>query len=196
MRRMAICRDGLYHYLRALARGLPRMPLRAHLRHAGRGRTVFVEEKEKPVRILKLAALLSAGVALLHVAIVFWGAPGYLYFDAGEEMVAMAQGGSIVPGFVTALLAIVFAVWAAYALSGAGAIGRLPLLRTGLVTIGTIYTVRGLLVIPQLVWGISGHPGPLEVKDVVFSVVPLVIGLLYLLGARSVWTQLDASQLD
>jgi hypothetical protein len=144
------------------------------------------------VRTLKIAALLSAGVALLHAAIVFWGAPGYRYFDAGEQMVTMAQSGSIVPGLVTALLAVVFALWAAYALSGAGVIGRLPLLRTGLVAIGTIYTARGLLIIPQLVWGISGRPGPLEPKDVAFSVVPLVIGLLYLSGARLTWRELSA----
>jgi len=52
---------------------------------------------------------------------------------------------------VTGALTVVFGVWAAYALSGVVMVRRLPLLRTGLLAIGTIYTLRGVLLAPQAV---------------------------------------------
>jgi hypothetical protein len=105
---------------------------------------------------LKLAGVSSAGVALLHLVIPAVGAPAYRYFGAGERMARMAERGLARPTLITLGLALVFAVWAAYAFSAAGLIRRLPLLRPALLVIGVIYTLRGVLLGPQLVWFIAG----------------------------------------
>src|SRR5215210_3744061 len=129
---------------------------------------------------LKIAGWSSVAVAVLHVIIVFAGAPSYRYFGAGEDMARPAEAGSLVPAALTLFIATVFAVFALYAFSGAGSIRRLPLLRTGLVVIGLICTVRGLGLILQLLQGTI-------LRDLVFSLVSLTIGIAYLWGTLKAW---------
>ena len=81
---------------------------------------------------LKLAGVSSAGVALLHVLILFVGGPAYRYFGAGERMARLAERGYPTPALITAGLTALFIVWAAYAFSGAGLLRPLPLLRPAL----------------------------------------------------------------
>ena len=135
-----------------------------------------------PRRLLLIGGLLSAAIAALHVAVVFVGAPAYRYFGAGEGMARLVESGSLIPPVVTLAIALVFAVWALYGFSGAGLIRRLPLLEAGLLTIGVIYFVRGLLVIPEAMVLLQSGRSLLH-KVVVFSLVSLACGILYLAGA-------------
>jgi hypothetical protein len=139
---------------------------------------------------LRWAGLLCAALAVLHVVIIFLGAPAYRYFGAGEELARRAEQGSAIPALVTGLIALVFAAWAAYAFSAAGLIGRLPLLRPGLLVIGAIFTLRGLALVPQLGWWVAGNPNESAFRNLIFSAVALLIGLIYLMGARAVWSNL------
>lgn len=100
---------------------------------------------------LIVAAGLSAIAALLHVAIIFGGAQWYRFFGAGERMALAAAAGRWYPAVITACIALVLSLWAVYALSGAGVIQRLPLLKLGLSVITAIYLVRGLAIVPWLV---------------------------------------------
>jgi hypothetical protein len=145
------------------------------------------------VNVLKLAGVLSAGVALLHVLIIFVGGPAYRYFGAGERMARLAEQGSATPSLITLGLTLLFGIWAAYAFSGAGLLRRLPLLRTGLITIGLIYTLRGVLLGPQMVWFLSGHRAVVPPRQLVFSAAALVIGLAYLVGTQRAWTRPGAT---
>lgn len=140
--------------------------------------------------LLKLAGVLSALVALLHVAIVLVGPRAYRYFGAGERMAQLAEKGFPGPALLTLALTMVFAMWSAYAFSGAGLLRRLPLLRPALVAIGSIYTVRGLILGPQLIWFFTGDRDAVPLRHIVFSAVSLVTGLAYLIGAKAVWAQL------
>jgi hypothetical protein len=54
-------------------------------------------------------------------------------------MAQLDERGSPVPALVTVAITAVLAIWSAYGFSGAGLLRRLPLLRTGLVTIGFAY---------------------------------------------------------
>jgi hypothetical protein len=140
-------------------------------------------------RILALGGLLSASVALLHFAVIFVGAPAYRYLGAGERMAIMDERGDRRPAAMTAALTVVFAVWAAYAFSGAGLIQPLPFLRAGLVGIGAIYALRGLVLFPQLVMTLSGGSGA-PPRHLFFSAVSLVIGMAYLVGVARIWRRL------
>lgn len=140
-------------------------------------------------RALLSAGLLSAAIAVLHVIIIFVGAPAYRYFGAGEEMARRAEAGSAFPALLTAVVTLFFAAFAFYGLAGAAVAPRPPLLRTGLIVIGVIYALRGLLLAPQLVAYSSNAPH-LAQKDLVFSAVSLVIGLLFLFGTWHAWPNL------
>lgn len=98
------------------------------------------------------AGLLSAGAAALHIAVIVGGPDWYRFFGAGERMARGAANGSPIPPITVSVIAAILAVWAAYAFSGARIIGRLPLLRTGLVAISAVYLVRGLALFPALIF--------------------------------------------
>ena len=146
--------------------------------------------EESKVSLLSLAGVSSACVAALHVAIIFVGAPAYRYFGAGPRMARLSEHGSPTPALITAGLALMFGVWAAYAFSGAQLVRRLPLLRTSLVAIGMIYTLRGLVFGVQLVWFLSGHTASVPPRHLVFSAVALLTGLAYLAGTQAAWDRL------
>ena len=105
-------------------------------------------------------------------------------------MARMDERGSWAPALITLGLTTVFARWSAYACSGAGVVRRLPLLRTALILIGSVYTLRGLVLGPQLVWFFSGYRALVPPRQLVFSGVSLVIGVSYLIGVRASWASL------
>jgi len=141
---------------------------------------------------LILGGILSFAVALLHVIIIFIGAPAYRYFGAGEDMATAAESGSAFPALLTLFLVAIFAIWGFYGLSGAGVIRRLPLLEIALILIGAVYTLRGVAVFQQL-FQIATSSVEVAPREIVFSLVSVVIGVAYLIGTISNWRGLVAS---
>jgi hypothetical protein len=135
--------------------------------------------------MLKLAAAASFAIAILHLAIIFLGPEAYTAFGA-PDLAALEAQGSRTPDLLTLVLVVVFTLFGLYALSGAGVIRRLLFLAVGLIAIGTIYTLRGLGVIPDLLQLARGAAIP--VRQIVFSLVSLGIGLLYLMGTVRRWS--------
>jgi len=134
---------------------------------------------------LILAGGLSLLAAVLHLAVIVGGPDWYRFFGAGEGMARMAERGMIWPTLITLGIAAVLAIWAAYAFSGAGMIGRLPLLRTGLVVITLIYLARGLLIIPAVLM-----QREINAFGWWSSLVVLIYGLAYLIGTWRAWPRL------
>lgn len=93
---------------------------------------------------LAISACFTAIAALLHLGCIYFGAPWYRFFGAGEEMAKLAEQGSLQPTLVTLFIFAVLAVWACYALSGAGVIKKLPLRKLVLVLITLIFTIRAI----------------------------------------------------
>jgi len=124
-----------------------------------------------------IAGVLSLLVAILHIAIVIAGAEWYRFFGAGEQMAKMAEQGSLIPAIVTLAIAIVFAVWAAYAFASAGIIANMPLQKTALIAISSIYILRGLVVVVLIF-----KPMLASSFNIWSSLVSLAIGLLYAYG--------------
>jgi hypothetical protein len=135
--------------------------------------------------------LLSGGtfsflVALLHVAIILGGPDWYRFWGAGEQMAKLEENGSLLPDIITFFVVIVFLIWGLYAYSGAGLIRRLPLLKTGLVVISSIYTIRGLLPVIFIL-------RPEYMTDFLLwtSMVSLIAGLTHFIGTKKVWAKLS-----
>jgi hypothetical protein len=130
---------------------------------------------------------LSAAAAILHCAIIVGGPDWYRFFGAGEGMAVRAERGDLYPTLVTIGIATVLAIWAAYAFSGAGLIRRLPLLRTGLVTISAIYLLRGLILVPIILF----KPEAMTPFTLWSSLIVLVYGLAYGVGTWRSWPRLS-----
>jgi len=135
---------------------------------------------------LMAGGVLSAGAALLHIAIIFGGPAWYRFFGAGEGMARAAERGHARPALFAIGIAAILFVWAAYAFSGAGAIRRLPLLRTALVAISAVYLLRALAPLPiLLLW-----PERVDAFLLWSSAIVLVYGLAYAIGTWAMWPQL------
>jgi len=144
-------------------------------------------------RWLLLAGILSACASLLHVGVIAGGPSWYRFFGAGEPMVRMAERGDPAAALITAGIAGVLALWAAYAFSGAGLIPQLPLLRTGLIAISAIYLARGLLLGPAILLNPQGAAG---VTPFVWwsSLIVLAYGLVYAIGTWTAWSSLASDR--
>jgi hypothetical protein len=135
---------------------------------------------------LVAGAGLSAAAAVLHLAVIAGGPAWYRFFGAGEQMARMAERGHLYPPLITTGIATVLAVWVACAISGAGLMARLPLLRTALVIITAIYLLRGLLIVPVALI----VPYPEGAFDYWSSVIVLAYGLVHAAGLWLAWPAL------
>ena len=131
---------------------------------------------------LLCGAIGSFFIAALHVAILIAGPVWFRYFGAPDLAIQIERGSTLAPTLLTLAVALVFAIWGAYALAGLGAIGRLPAVRPVLFAIGAVYALRGLLLVPALVYLLRG--GALHApRYLVFSAFSLALGICHLLGA-------------
>lgn len=137
--------------------------------------------------ILVAGGVLSAAASLLHLAVIAGGPSWYRFFGAGEGMARMAERGSVTPTLVTVGIASVLAIWSAYAFAGAGLIPRLPLMRTALVVISTVYLLRGLVLIPAFIV----NPGGVLPFVLWSSLIVLVYGIAYAVGTWIAWPGLS-----
>jgi hypothetical protein len=121
----------------------------------------------------------SFALAALHVLIIAIGPPAYMYFGRAD-LAEAAERGSLFPPLVTAMITFLLSVWGVYGYSGARLIRRVPMLRTGLVTVSVIYLARGLVILADFSRWLAGEDYP--PRQAVFSATALAIGLCYTIG--------------
>ncbi|MBO1254825.1 hypothetical protein J3L16_03870 [Alteromonas sp. 5E99-2] len=134
---------------------------------------------------LILGAFFSAVAALAHLGCVIFGGDWYRFFGAGEKMAMMAEAGEYYPTIVTSGLVLVLLIWSIYGLSGARLIIKLPLLRTALVLISSIYVLRGVVFVVLM----PIFPENSLTFWLVSSAICLSIGMLYSIGTYQSWSK-------
>ncbi len=135
---------------------------------------------------LAIGGGLSAAVAVAHLACILLGAPAYRFMGAGERMARAAEAGRLRPALVTVAIAAVLFTWSAYALSGAGVIGPLPLVKLALPAICVAYLGRAV-GFPLLK---PAFPGNSRAFWRISSGICLVIGLVHVVGVATLWPTL------
>jgi hypothetical protein len=93
-------------------------------------------------------------------------------------MALMAEAGDTHPTIVTSVIILTLSIWSIYGLSGARGIGKLPLVRTVLVLISSIYVLRGLAFVVLM----SMFPENSITFWLASSTICLSIGMLYSVG--------------
>jgi len=138
--------------------------------------------------ILKLAVILTFGVALFQIVITL--SPAWsLYFGAGEYVTSrlwlLYSSGIYV--------AILFIAFGLYAFSGVGSVRKLPLLRTGLILIGIVFTLRGLALVPSFLINAGYFQTRIRIpiQSLISSAVSLFIGIIYIIGIVGCWKSLS-----
>jgi hypothetical protein len=126
---------------------------------------------------------MAAGQAIISIspaAAAYFQAPPSLLNDRVRMLVV---------GGAAALVPLLFGL---YALSGAGVIRRLPLLRTVLVAVGSLFLLRGLFIILTFLVVLGVRQGPLFLAGVATHLVFLSAGIVYLGGAVLNWNTLKS----
>jgi hypothetical protein len=133
-----------------------------------------------------LAGLLTALASAAHLACIILGAPAFRLMGAGERMASAVEAGKVRPILVTFGIAVVLAVWTAYAWSAAGLIGPLPFTQFVLPAVAVVFTARGCAA----VWLKPLFPENSDTFWRVSSGICLVVGTLYALGSAQAWARL------
>ncbi len=144
---------------------------------------------------LLFAALATAAGGVAHLMIPLGGPAWYAFFGAPRRLVHMTEAHALYPMVMCLVIAALLSICSAYALSGAGLLPRLPLLRTGLAGIAAVLLMRGVGFVllewlrPGSLVKISGSQG-IDSFLVVSSLICLLIGGAYAWGLISAWSRL------
>jgi heme/copper-type cytochrome/quinol oxidase subunit 3 len=142
-----------------------------------------------PANIWLIAAgWLSLAAAGLHVACIIGGGPWYRALGAGQAMARLAERGDWRPVLITAGIALVLAVWAAYAFAGAGIIRLLPLQRIALVAISAVLLLRGSVMFYPAAFR---RPDLSEGFILWSSVIVFAFGVTFAVGTWRAWNSLS-----
>ncbi|MCM8856215.1 MAG: hypothetical protein LC541_12000 [Candidatus Thiodiazotropha sp.] len=130
------------------------------------------------------AGSLSLLAGFLHIVIIIGGPDWYRFFGAGEQLAHLAEQGSLIPGTLTAVIALILILWSLYAYAGAGLVRHPPWIKPVLIVITGIYLLRGLALLPLLVLA----PQTIDTFLLLSSVISLSIGMLFFSGTRQmIW---------
>ncbi len=151
----------------------------ASTRHAMRAMTNETPASARlpALRALRIAGWSNIAIATAHVIGLIWAWSFFRAVGIEEEMRELATQGSALPYILTLITAAAFLVFGLYALSSAGYLRRLPLLRAGLVFVAVIYVYRATL------HGGIGAVRDGDVAQIAFAAIALLIGLCYACGA-------------
>lgn len=138
-------------------------------------------------KLLIAGGVLSLIASLLHIGVIIGGPDWYRFFGAGEDMAVMAERGMWRPAIITMGIALVLAAWACFAFAGAGLVWSPPLLRTGLIAISAVYLLRGLVLLPMLMF----MPDKVNAFAIWSSLIVLTYGLFYAIGTWKAWPSLS-----
>ncbi len=132
--------------------------------------------KARPAQnvMLRIGGWFSLAFALFQASGIWWPPHAVGYLGGPATLCATRP---VAYSALCIVVAIGAAIFGLYALSGAGDVRRLPLLRAGLVGITAIYLLRGLLLFPQV---LAFHHIPL--RFLLFSAIALAVGVVHLIG--------------
>ncbi len=136
--------------------------------------------------LLKVAAGWAFFMAACQTVISIWPAAA-VYFKAPPPLLQnrwllLWMGGGA---------ALVLVIFGLYALSGAGSIRRLPLLRLGLIGISSLFLLRGLFLILDVLVVLGVLAGELLVQGTISTLVFLAAGVSFGVGTIMNWRDLQ-----
>lgn len=133
-------------------------------------------------RAFLFAAAILAAAALLHIIVLIGGAQWIAFVGAPPAVVRSAENGTWLAPASTLGIAGLLGLLAAYALSAAGSLPRLPLVKPVLGLFAAVFVLRGLIIAPYLAAGRVNWAAPLDLFIVASSAVILALGAALCIG--------------
>jgi len=132
---------------------------------------------------VKSKLLISAGViasasVIWHLLCIFGGPSWFAFARAPQQVIDSAVHGTLLAPIFTIIVASLMFSCSVFAFSAVGLIRKVPLLKSALITIAVLCTLRGLIAIPTFVTS-SG----LDIWQVVASTVWFYVGICFIVGS-------------
>jgi hypothetical protein len=147
-------------------------------------------EEEQKLRNKKLWLLIAAGKTFFMAAcqtVISISPAAAAYFQAPPKLLENRLS-LFIMGESATLILVIFSL---YALSGAGQIRRLPLLRIALIAISTLFLLRGSFIVITVLRLLHVLSGKNLVQGVVSHLVFLAAGIAYTGGTILNWREMQ-----
>ncbi|PCH94265.1 MAG: hypothetical protein COB83_12015 [Gammaproteobacteria bacterium] len=132
---------------------------------------------------VKSKLLISAGViasfaAIWHLLCILGGPSWFVFARAPQQIIDSAQQGTLLAPVGTVIVACLMFACTVFAFSAAGLIRKVPLLKSALIAIAVLCTLRGLIAIPTFVT-FTG----LDIWQIVAGTVWFYVGICFTAGS-------------
>lgn len=132
--------------------------------------------------MLKVGAYFNLLLAVAHILTLPWLNKAFELTGVSGFMQKISIIHPVIPYVLVICIALAFLVFGLYGLSAEGKIRRLPFLELGIFIISGIYLFRGIMGLIGSVFIQTGFT-----INMVYSLIALGMGLLYLLGGLKKW---------
>ena len=132
---------------------------------------------------IKSKLLISAGIiasvsAIWHLLCILGGPSWFAFARAPQQIIDSAQQGTLLAPIGIVVVAGLMFACTVFAFSAVGLIHKVPLLKSALITIATLCTLRGLIAIPTFTYSTS-----LDLWQIIASTVWFYVGICYFVGS-------------
>jgi len=129
-------------------------------------------------KLLISAGVIASASAVWHLLCIFGGPSWFAFARAPQQIIDSSVQGTLLAPIGTIIVASLMFACTVFAFSAAGLIRKVPLLKSALITIAVLCTLRGLIAIPTFVTS-SG----VDTWQIVASTVWFYVGICFITGS-------------
>lgn len=129
-------------------------------------------------KLLISAGAIASASAVWHLLCIFGGPSWFIFARAPQQIIESAQQGTLLAPFGTIIVASLMFACTVFAFSAVGIIRKVPFIKSALITIAILCTLRGIIAIPVLV-----TPAGLDVWQIIASSIWFYVGICFIAGS-------------
>ena len=138
----------------------------------------FVLNYSVKSKLLISAGVIASASAIWHLLCILGGPSWFAFARAPQQVIDSSQQGTLLAPIGTVIVASLMFACTVFSFSAVGLIRKVPLLKSALITIAVLCTLRGLIAIPTFV-----TPTGLDIWQIVASTVWLYVGICFVAGS-------------
>ena len=129
-------------------------------------------------KLLISAGVIASASAIWHLLCILGGPSWFAFARAPQQIIDSAVQGTLLAPIGTIIVASLMFACTIFAFSAVGLIRKVPLLKSALITIAILCTLRGLIAIPTFV-----TPAGFDIWQIVASTVWFYVGICFIAGS-------------
>lgn len=129
-------------------------------------------------KLLISAGVIASAAAIWHLLCIFGGPSWFAFARAPQQIIDSSVQGTLLAPVGTIIVASLMFACTIFAFSAVGLIRKVPLLKSALVTIAILCTLRGLIAIPTFFTSTD-----IDIWQAVASAVWFYVGICFIVGS-------------